>query len=179
MAGRKGKGQIVSRQGLAEFFGCALPTVDHWVRIGMPVVTRGGPGKKWAFNTAEVASWREQKAREDATGAAPLAADELKLRQLAARTAQAELELAKARAEVAPLLQIERAVGRAFAEVKASLRNVPSRAARLLIGETDEARFKRVLLAEIDQALEALADEVLIDEAEIDADGDSDGEDDG
>jgi phage terminase Nu1 subunit (DNA packaging protein) len=168
MAGRKGKGQIVSRQGLAEFFGVALPTVDHWVRIGMPVVTRGGVGKKWEFNTAAVAGWREDQARENATGSAPNDATELKLRQLAAKTAQAELELARAKAEVAPVDQMRRAMQSAFAEVKANIRNVPSRAVRMLIGETDEVRFKRVLLEEIDQALEALAEADLIDEDAID-----------
>lgn len=174
---RRGKGQIVSRQGLAENFGVALNTVDHWVRTGMPVVQRGGPGKKWQFNTADVAEWRLDKAREESKGASATADEaELKRRKLAAQTAQAELDLAKAKAEVAPLDQIERGVSRAFAEVKASIRNVPSRAARLLIGETDETRFKSVLLQELDQALDALAEDALVDEDDlVDEDGDGDG----
>lgn len=167
MAGRKGRGNEVSRTQLAEAMGVALPTVDHWVRAGCPFVERGGRGKQWRFNTAEVIAWRIDKIREEAAGTDLAGETELRRRKLAAETAQAELNLAIAKGAVAPLEQIERAVGRAFAEVKASLRNVPSRASRLLIGETDEARFKRVLLAEIDQALEALADGVLIDEVEI------------
>jgi terminase small subunit / prophage DNA-packing protein len=167
MAGRKGRGNEVSRNQLAEAMGVALPTVDHWVRAGCPFVERGGPGKQWRFNTADVIAWRIEKIRDEATGADVAGEAELRRRKLAAQTAQAELDLAKAKGEVAPMDQIERAVGRAFAEVKASLRNVPSRVSRLLIGETDEARFKRVLLAEIDQALEALADGVLVDEFEI------------
>ena len=168
MAGRKGKGQIVSRQGMAEFFGVSLPTVDHWVRIGMPVVTRGGPGKKWEFNTAAVASWREEQAREIALGGAPADEAGLKLRRLTANTVKAELELAELRRLVAPVEQMRRAMQGAFAEIKANMRNIPARAVRQLIGETDEVRFKRVLLDEIDQALETLADTDLIDEEALD-----------
>ena len=167
MAGRKGKGQIVSRQGLAEFFGVALNTVDHWVRNGMPVVTRGGPGRKWEFNTAAVAAWREDQVRATANGMAPADANQLKLRQLTARTEQAELELARSKGEVAPLWQMQRAMQTAFAEIRANLRNVPARAVRMLIGETDEIRFKRVLLEEIDAALEALAEVDLMDEESL------------
>jgi terminase small subunit / prophage DNA-packing protein len=167
MSNRKGKGTDVSRTQLAEFFGVAAPTVDHWVRMGCPYVERGGKGKPWTFNTADVSAWRIDKAKADATGSAPADEAELKLRALAAKTAQAELELARARGEVAPVEQMRRAMQSAFAEVKANMRNVPSRAVRMLIGETDEVRFKRVLLEEIDHALGALAEADLIDEDAI------------
>lgn len=176
MSNRKGKGQNTTRSGLAEFFGVAMPTIDHWVRTGCPAVERGGRGKAWTFNTADVIAWREQKLRDEAGGGVQASADELKLRQLAAKTEQAELELAKARAEVAPLWQIERAMEKAFAEVRANMRNIPSRAARLLIGENDEIRFKRVLLEEIDQALDAMADADLVDEDDLQPDDDGDDE---
>jgi len=74
MAGRRGKGQVVSRAELAEFFGVSLTTIDHWVRSGAPFVTRGGPGRQWAFNTADVAAWREDRIdarRQRAAAAAP------------------------------------------------------------------------------------------------------------
>ena len=86
---------------------------------------------------------------------------------MAAETAKAELELAKLRQEVAPIDQMQRAMSMAFAEVKANMRNVPSRVTTLLIGEKNETRFKKVLLEEIDQALEALADSVLVEEEDL------------
>jgi phage terminase Nu1 subunit (DNA packaging protein) len=174
MSNRKGKGQNTTRAGLAEFFGVAMPTIDHWVRTGCPAVERGGRGKAWTFNTADVIAWREQKLRDEATGTTQASADELKLRQLAAKTAQAELELAKSKAEVAPLWQIEKAMQKAFAEVRANMRNIPSRAARLLIGENDEVRFKRVLLEEIDQALDAMAEADLLDNDDLEHDEETD-----
>lgn len=47
----------INRKQLAELRGVSLPTIDSWVRRGCPVVTRGGPGKAWAFNPGEVAAW--------------------------------------------------------------------------------------------------------------------------
>jgi phage terminase Nu1 subunit (DNA packaging protein) len=60
---------------------------------------------------------------------------ELKRRKLAAETAKVELELAKARGEVVPLRQLERALANTFAEVKTNLRSIPSRVATAIIGE--------------------------------------------
>jgi len=171
MAGRKGKGQEVSRTGLAEFVGVALTTVDHWVRTGCPIVERGGRGKKWKFNTADVLSWREDKIREESSGIEGVSEKELFRRKLAAQTEQAELALARDKGEVAPIEQFERAQAQVFAELKTSIRNVPNRVTRMLIGETDEARFKSVLLAELDQALDTLSQSELIEPEDLDDDG--------
>lgn len=154
----KGKGTIVNRAGLADVFGAATPTVDTWVRRGCPFVQRGGRGKEWQFNTAAVSEWLRDQAREEVGGTVFADESELKRRKLAAETSLAELELAKAKGAVAPLEEVEREVANAFATVKANMRNIPGRVVTLLIGETEERRFKTVLLAEIDQALEALAD---------------------
>lgn len=160
----------VNRAALAEIFGKTMPTVDSWVRAGCPVVKRGSKGIEWQFDTAAVADWLRDRAVREATGTATLDEAELKRRKLAAETETAELELAKSKMLVAPLDQIERNVSRAFAELRANLRNIPTNIVSLLIGETDERRFKSVLLAEIDQALTAMADSDLT--------GDEDAEDD-
>lgn len=80
----------------------------------------------------------------------------------------AEIDLAKVRGEVAPINQVERMVQRAFAEVRAGMRNLPSRVVSQLIGETNEAAFKRVLLGEIDQVLKVLAEADLAGDDEAD-----------
>lgn len=168
MSNRKGRGQTVNRTQLAEMIGVAMPTVDHWVRIGCPVAKRGTKGVSYQFNTADVVAWREEQARTAAAGSATDDVKELQRRRLQAQTELAELELAKARSEVAPLRQFERAMADAFAEVRANLRTIPNRVTRMIVGETDEARIKRLLLEEIDQALDALAEVSLIDEADLD-----------
>ncbi|QTI81480.1 terminase small subunit (plasmid) [Roseomonas marmotae] len=96
-----------------------------------------------------------------------------KARLTKAQADLAEIQLAKARGDVAPVDQVERAVSKAFAEVRAGMRNVPSRVVSQLIGETDERRFKAVLLSEIDGALAALAEaNVLAPEDDHDDDAD-------
>jgi phage terminase Nu1 subunit (DNA packaging protein) len=73
------------------------------------------------------------RAVADATGDVQADEGELKRRKLAAETAKAELELAKARDQVAPLDQVERMVSKAFAQVRAGMRNIPGRTVTMLI----------------------------------------------
>jgi len=160
MAGND-KGQRVNRTQLADVFGVSLPTVDGWVRAGCPVVQRGGRGVEWVFNTAAVAQWIKDRAVEGATGGQAKDLDDIEKRTKAARMSLAELELAKAKGEVAELRLVERMVSRAFAEVRANMRTLPGRLVASLIGETDERTFKRVMLAEIDLVLEALTNASL------------------
>jgi phage terminase Nu1 subunit (DNA packaging protein) len=91
----------------------------------------------------------------DRGGAIDYHAEKARLTKLQADTA--ELTLAKEQSQVTTLDQVERMVTKAFAEVRAGMRNLPGRTVSLLIGETDERRFKSVLMDEIDQVLETLA----------------------
>lgn len=171
MSNRVGRGEILNRTQLAAHLGVAMPTLDDWVRRGCPVVSRGGRGKQWRFNTADVRHWREEFIRASAQDTRTASAEELRRRKLAAETEQAELDLARARADVAPIAQFERAIQKAFGEVRAGIRNVlPGRAARRLLGEMDETRIKAVLVEEIDQQLTVLAEADLIAESDVDDD---------
>lgn len=168
------KGRTVNRSGLAEVFGVALPTVDRWRKDGCPVVTVGGRTREWEFDTAAVANWLRERDVIAATGDKVTDKDELQRRKLSAETEKAELELAKVKGEVAPLDQVERAVAKAFAEVRAGMRNLPQRTVSMLIGETDERRFKTVMMGEIDEVLKSLNAVSLLDG--YDEDGESDEE---
>lgn len=128
----------------------------------MPVVKAGSKGIEWEFDPAAVYEWRMQreldKAKRDTDeDGNPEGMDALERRKLLAQTIEAELKVAKARGAVADVALMEKNLGRAFATVRASLRQVPARVVSLLIGETDERRFKSVLLQEIDAALDNLA----------------------
>jgi len=153
---------------LSELLGCSLPTVDAKVRRGMPFKERGRRGgKDWVFDSAEVVEWERQQAVMNSGGSGAADEDELKRRKLAAETGKAELELAKAKGEVATLADVEKAIARAFAEVRIGMRNVPQRVVVSLIGEQNETRIKRILLDEIDQVLQSLADtEILAEDDE-------------
>jgi len=153
---RKYRGQTVGKREIAQIFGVAETTVNEWVRRGCPVMQRGGKGVAWQVNTADVAEWLKQRAVEDIAGDTLADESELKRRKLAADTAKSELELAKVKAEVVPLRQLERALANTFAEVKTNIRNVPSRVSTTLIGETSETRIKEVIIEEIDLSLQAM-----------------------
>jgi phage terminase Nu1 subunit (DNA packaging protein) len=172
---KKSKGQEVNRADLADINGVSLPTVDEWVRRGCPVVQRGGRGRAWKFNTAEVRSWRDDDIRAQAIHPEMATKEQLVLRKLAAETEQAELDLAKARGQVVPVDQFERAMTKAFGEVRAGLRNaLPGRVARRLLGESDETKMKEVMLDEVDQILLVLSDSDLIHESDLEIDDEED-----
>lgn len=165
---------IVTRQDLANAMGVSLPTIDRWVREGCPVKQRGRKGIPWEFNLADVVAWWGERERENAAGGATADEAELKRRKLAAETGKAELEFAKARGEVAPVAEFERAWSKMFAAIRANVMNVPARAALQLLGESDETTFKQTLRAELTLALEQSAQvDFDLDEGE---DGEAEGE---
>ena len=83
-----------------------------------------------------------------------------KARKTKAEADIAEIEAAKTKGEVVLLSQVERALQIIFAEVKANLRNVPSRAVGPLVGHTSDHRIKDNILAEVDRAHERLAEAI-------------------
>lgn len=171
-------GMRFSRAQVAECFGVAATTVDAWVKRGCPVAQRGSRGVEWVFNSADVARWLRDSAVAEATGDDADPMEDLRLRKLRAETEVAELELAKAKASVVDLPAVERVLGSVMSELQVRLRALPGRVAPAALGETDETVFKRVLLEEIDAALEKLAAfdvSTLIDSDDDDVD-DEDGE---
>lgn len=151
-------GVKLNRAGLAEHLGVSLPTIDRWGKEGMPVVQRGSRGVEWVFDLAEVIRWRVDRAAKDAASDAPDGLEEIEKRTAAAKMLKAELELAQARGDVAPIREFERAQAKAFAEVRANVMNVPQRVVIQLLGETNETRFKEVLRGELTLALQAAAE---------------------
>lgn len=157
----------VNRSQLAEETGKSLPTIDNWVRKGCPVVKKGGRGQQWLFDPAAVNDWREVNAREEALGNTVTDAEELKRRKLAAETEMAELELAKAKGEVAMVEDFERVQAASMALIRSNIMNVPARAVLQLLGETNETAFKAKLKAELVLALtQAATEEIDIDDDE-------------
>jgi len=153
------KGEVVGQADICRIFGISSTTFASWMNNGAPFVEKGAKGRPWKVNTREVSDWlREREVELRAPIQSTTDADELKRRKLAAETAKVELELARLKGEIVPLAQLERALANTFAELKTRMRSVPSRIATTLIGEDNETRIKAVILAEIDQALEALGE---------------------
>ena len=132
--------------------------MDAWLRRGCPYVQKGSKGVEWVFNTATVARWTRDQAAADAEGNGKSDADGLALRRMEAETRLVELKLSTAMAEVVPMEQVQRSLALAFATVRSNLRNIPTAVASEIVNVTDESEIKAVLLREIDNALESLAD---------------------
>lgn len=170
----KPRGQLVNKTELAGILGVTTPTVDSWVRDGCPIEKKGSHGVASVFNTAAVIKWFETRARQEAAGKTAAGEQELKRRKLSAETELAELELAKARGDVAPIAEFERSQAILMAAIRTNMRNVPRRAVLQLLGCTDETEFTTKLLEEIDLALVTAADA----EQEMERIQDEDSEDD-
>lgn len=149
----------VNRSDLASVFGVAPTTIDAWIKAGCPYLERPtGRGKGWLFDTAAVVRWREQRAADDAAGKEVHDEAALRLRKLAADAKHAELDLLERMGQVADIGTMERVWSRVLAELQSSLRGVfVTRCESQLVGETDGRKFKRILLAEVDSALECVA----------------------
>jgi phage terminase Nu1 subunit (DNA packaging protein) len=149
-------GVKLNRSGLSEHMGVSLPTIDRWVKEGMPVVQRGGRGIEWAFDLADVIQWYARRQAEAVAGKVD-DLEEIERRTAKAKMEQAELALAKARDEVAPIAEFQRVQAAMMATIRQNMLNVPQRAVLQLLGETDETKFKQGLRAEITLALEQSA----------------------
>lgn len=92
-----------------------------------------------------------------------------RVRKAAADATLAELAVIKAKGEVAPIAEFERALHMRNAIIQTNVMHVPARAVLQLLGETDERRFREVLTAELRTALKQAAD-TEITEADFDED---------
>lgn len=153
---------IYSRVGLAGKLRVSLPTVDAWVRAGCPYKKRGGRGKEWEFDLADVADWREEHARQVAAGEKDNA-EEIKRKTLAIDLETKSFELAEKKKLVAPIEEMSRMMVHVFAGVRAGIRNLPTRCASQLVGENDPRKIKSILMNEIDILLEELSSADLTD----------------
>lgn len=162
----------LNRAETARHMGVDITTVDRWVREGCPVLKRGSRGKEYAFDLPAVIRWWGDRKAEEAAGSQPRDVAEINMRTLQAKMLLAELELATARGDVAPVREFETAQARAMTAIQTRVMQVPQRVVMQLLGETDEKKFKTRLADELRTALESAseADLNLGDEDEDDAD---------
>lgn len=94
-----------------------------------------------------------------------------RVRKLRAEADRVELELAKARGQVALISEFEAVQVARNTLICVNVMNVPRRAALRLLGEKDEATFKRVLAEELRLALKTAATSELDLKDEIETEG--------
>ena len=147
----------LNKADLAAMLGVSLPTIGQWVGKGCPFVFKGGPGKQWVFNSADVLSWREEQVVQQAMGdTASLDIDEARRRKLAAEAALVELDLSKRRGEVIEIEDVAGVVGDDYANVRAKSLALPTKLAPQLIGIEDTAECQALIERGVAEALEEL-----------------------
>lgn len=88
-------------------------------------------------------------------------------RKMRADANRAELDYAVARNQVATVEEFEIAMTTAYSKVRGALRMIPPRCASKIGALKDEAKIAGIILAEVDKALEALADAELVTEDDL------------
>lgn len=146
-------GKIVNRAELAHILGVAPATVSSWIKRGCPYEQMGAKGKEWLFNTAQVATWREEQAALAAIGdSKSMDIEEARRRKIAAEASIAELDLSVRKGELVEIDSVAEIVGQDYANCRARLLNVHNR----LIGELTQDQCDMVEEG-IREALEELS----------------------
>jgi phage terminase Nu1 subunit (DNA packaging protein) len=151
----------LNRAETAEHMGVNPTTLDRWVREGCPVAERGSRGIEWQFDLPAVIKWWGNRRADEAAATDTNDMMEIELRTKRAIMLKAELELAKAKGEVASVREFEKVQSKAMAAIRARVMNVPQRVAMRLLGETNETAFKARLSEELRSALESASDSDL------------------
>lgn len=152
----RGKGKTVNLAELAGIFGVDVNTIRKCMTQGMPHTKLNE--RRYEFDTAKCLHWRLQveadKADEEKDR---IEYDEAKRRKEVANALTAELELAKARDQVANIDDVMANVCEALDNVRAGLVGLPSRLAGVL--EYQEAKeIRKILNDDIKQVLNGLAE---------------------
>ena len=142
----------LSRAEMADALDLSLSALDRITRDNPPGCVRGGKGNETTFTAHEFIAWYID--REAGRGEGFEAA---RTRKMNADAERADLEVAKAKGEVALVAEFKRALDKSYREAQIAVMGVPQRVVLSLLGETDESRFKAVLREELRRALTALA----------------------
>ncbi len=151
-------GRIVNRSELATILGVSLPTVSAWIREGMPIESPGRKGVPWQIDTAAVIGWVRQRDVAKVVGdTADVSTAEAEARELRARAALREIELAEKRMEVVSVEDSVRIVTDLAVTIRQQMRGIGARVAPMLVGEEDALKIESTIESEVDGALAVLA----------------------
>lgn len=170
---------MLNRAEVAETFGYSLPTVDSWIKDGLPSRQQGAKGVPWQFDSAEVHAWLVKKARatrrtrgnafgderEGGEGETPegwVGLDEAKRRKEVANAKSAELDLAKSLGAVAPLDMIAKTLSDEVAKARAKLLSIPTRFRPTAQLHAASAEKAKKLVAAVDELIHAALTEIKI-----------------
>ena len=107
--------------------------------------------REWLFNKADVLTWAAQRDTDTED------IEQAKLRKLIAEASREELKLAVERKEVVEVEEVLSVVETEYANVRAKLLSLPTKAAPLVTGLSDIVEVQEVLEQQINEVLEELS----------------------
>jgi phage terminase Nu1 subunit (DNA packaging protein) len=145
--------RIANKAQCAEFFGVSLPSIEAWIRKGMPVQARGAKGISWEIDLLEACKWRfaGQSSGGDVD---PDSLDPVQRRAwYEGEVKKRDLQV-KDR-ELIPVAEVERVVATAFAALASDIRAIPDNLERRhgVAGDVAESVEEA-----LNEAMDALAD---------------------
>lgn len=146
--------RIGSKAACAEFFDVSLPTIEAWIRRGMPVVQKGAKGVAWVIDLCAAAEWRfagPKDSESDPEGMSP--ADRKAWYE--GETKRRDLQIRDK--ELIPAGDVERVIATAFAAISSDIRAIPDNLERKYGISGDVAESVEALLHE---AMDAMADKL-------------------
>lgn len=148
---------ILNRAEMAGAMGISKPTLDDLIDEGCPYIAKGGKEIPWEFESSEVLDWYIKRNVEKKKSKEGSGSNTFKLRKLIADTKLAEYHAEQAKKEVATYEEINRQYSAAVLDIKARLRQIPSKAARKILGLKTEKDIKLMVLEVIDEMLNEIA----------------------
>ena len=151
------KAKTVSRSDLAEILRVSPPTVDSWIRRGLPVKEKGGRGRAYEFDLADVIEWRVASAQASASVSAEL----LDFEEARARKTTAEAEIAEAdarqrRGELVEIDTVAELLETKLSTVRLRMLAVPAKVAPRVAAVRAVAKVRRILEDEFSDVLDEL-----------------------
>lgn len=141
-----------SKAACAEFFDVSLPTVEAWIRRGMPVVQKGSKGVAWVIDLLAAAQWRFAGQSDGSADPDTMTPTDRKA-WYEGETKRRDLQIRDG--ELIPSGDVERVVATAFAALSSDIRSIPDNLERKYGIAGDVAESVEALLHE---AMDAMAD---------------------
>ena len=147
----------VSRADLAEILRVSAPTVDAWIRRGLPVAKKGGRGRAYEFDLADVIAWRVEQAETNASAATEVVDfEEARARKTAAEAEIAEADARQRRGELVEIDTVAEILETRLSTVRLRLLAVPAKVAPRVAPIRATAKIRRILEDEFSDVLDEL-----------------------
>jgi phage terminase Nu1 subunit (DNA packaging protein) len=143
---------IVNRAQFAEIIGCALGTVDKYIRLGMPAER---DGREWRLDSVRCTSWIYDRERTKATK--PLTSrEQAEARIIEARASLRELEVERVLRSVVHVDDVAAVFSERQAMVRTTLGALPELVADAIAAEADPARCRAIIRQGVHDVLDAV-----------------------